>query len=172
MKRSLLVVTLAAFFTLMFGAQVALADSPHFIGSVTYTATTTELTASGKAAGLGNSPLTAQLSATSIVVYFHCVNHGNNFAPGHPATQSPAVGPAEPITPHNGQITFHPTLPAFVPSVTGNCPNKNWKVVVDEADYFGVTLTIKDAAGVVLLQDGPNDFTSCADGFGACIFTG
>jgi hypothetical protein len=170
--RRALITFMAATFALTLGAQAALADSPHFVNGPNYTATTTELTASGKAAGLGNSPLSAQLTADSIVVYFHCVNHGNNFAPGHPATQSPAAGPTQPITPRNGQITFSPTLPAFVPSVSGNCPNKNWKVIVDEVDYLGVLLTIKDANGDVLLSDGPNDFTSCAAGFGACVFTG
>jgi hypothetical protein len=67
---------------------------------------------------------------------------------------------------------FSPTLPAFVPTASGTCPNKNCKVIVDEVDYLGVVLSISDANGNVLLSDGPNDFTLCAAGFGACVFTG
>jgi hypothetical protein len=170
LKRSFLVV-LAALFALTLGAQAALADSPHFVKGPTYTATTTELTATGKAAGLGNSPTQAQLTADSITVYSHCVNKGGNFAPGHPATQSPATGPVQNITPRNGQITFSPTLPAPSLSPAATCPNGNWTVIVDEVDYLGVILSISQGS-VVLLSDGPNDFTSCAAGFGECVFTG
>jgi hypothetical protein len=61
---------------------------------------------------------------------------GNNFAPGHPAVESPAAGPSQPITPHNGQITFSPTLPAFVPTCGApkrrHAPRRAPVVLVDE----------------------------------------
>jgi hypothetical protein len=171
MKRSVLVVALGAFFALTLSAQAAFADSPHFVNGPTYTATTTELTATGKAAGLGNSPTQAQLTAQAVNVYSHCVNKGGNFAPGHPATQSPAAGVPQDIAPRNGQITFSPTLPAPSLSVAATCPNGNWRIIVDEVDYLGVVLTISQGT-TVLLSDGPNDFTSCAAGIGQCVFTG
>src|SRR5881396_2272438 len=112
MKKYSVLITLIAGLTVLGTATAAFADSPHFVSGPTYTATFTGLTATGKAAGLGNSPLTAQLTADAINVYSHCVNNGGNFAPGHPATVSPAAGPSQPISPHNGAITFSPTLPA------------------------------------------------------------
>lgn len=160
-----------ALFMLVMGATSAFASSPHFVKGPTYTATTTELTATGQAAGLANAPTAAFLTATSVNVYFHCTNHGNNFAPGHPASQSPATGPTENITPRNGTIKFDVTLPAPVPSPASVCPNKNWNVVIDETDYLGVVLHIQQN-GLDILSDGPHDFTSCAAGIGACVFTG
>jgi hypothetical protein len=49
-------------------------------------------------------------------VSYHCVNKGDNFAPGHPATSTNVVGPSQDISPHNGQITFNVSLRAPVPS--------------------------------------------------------
>ena len=170
MKRFLFV-AFSALFALTLGASVALADSPHFVKGPFYTPTTTALTATGKAAGMGNSTTDAFLTADSVNVYFHCVNHGNNFAPGHPASQSPAQGPTQELTPRNGQITFSVSLPAPTVSAADECPNQNWKVIIDEVDYLGVVLHFQQN-GVDILTDGPHDFTTCADGIGQCVFTG
>lgn len=156
MKRlTVAIVVLAALAT---SATVAFADSPHFVQGPNYTATTSALTASGKAAGLGQSATQAFLTAASIDVSFHCVNKGNNFAPGHPATSSGVTGPTQDIAPRNGQITFSPSLPAPVPS-TSECPNRNWRVIVDSVFYNDVVLHIQQN-GVDILTDGPNDFTA------------
>lgn len=171
-RRMVFILTLPVVLVLfVMGATSAFASSPHFVKGPTYTATTAELTATGQAAGLANAPTAAFLTATSITTFFHCVNHGTNFAPGHPASEAPAQGPTEIIAPHNGTIKFDVTLPAPVPKAVDVCPNKNWTVVVDESDYFGVVLHIQQN-GVDILSDGPHDFTSCAAGFGNCTFTG
>jgi hypothetical protein len=138
-------------------AAVALADNPQFNRGPNYSATTTALTASGKATGLGNSPTQAFLTADEIDVTFQCQNHGQNFAPGHPATSTGVTGPVEDIAPHNGQITFSVSLPAPVPSAADFCPNKNWTVVISHVDYLGVVLHIQQN-GTDILTDGPNDF--------------
>ncbi|MBO0773092.1 MAG: hypothetical protein J2P35_16680 [Actinobacteria bacterium] len=161
----------AALAALVLTAGPASASSPHFAKGPDYTATTTALTATGQAAGLANLPTAAFLTAQTVNVDFHCVNHGNNFAPGHPASFSAVTGPTESISPHNGTIKFDVTLPAPVPSAASVCPNKNWKVIVDEADYLGVVLHIQQN-GADILSDGPHDFTSCAAGVGNCVFTG
>lgn len=157
MKRLFLpLVGLVAVAALAF-APTAVASSPHFVKGPDYTATTSALTATGKAAGLANAPTAAFLTADEIDVAFHCVNKGNNFAPGHPATSTNVTGPTEDIAPHNGQITFNVSLPAPVPSAAQECPNRNWKVVVDSVDYLGVVLHIQQN-GNDILSDGPNDF--------------
>ena len=110
MKRLFLpLVGLVAVAALAF-APTAVASSPHFVKGPDYTATTSALTATGKAAGLANAPTAVFLTVDEIDVAFHCVNKGNNFAPGHPATSTNVTGPTEDIAPHNGQITF--TLPS------------------------------------------------------------
>lgn len=138
-------------------ASAAAADNPQFNKGPTYSATTTALTATGKATGMGNSPTQAFLTADSVSVTFQCQNHGQNFAPGHPATSNAVTGPVEDIAPHNGQITFNVSLPAPVPSAADVCPSKKWTVVVSHVDYLGVVLHIQQN-GVDLLTDGPNDF--------------
>lgn len=168
--RKALITLMAATFALALGVQPALAASPHFVNGPDYTATTTELTATGKAAGMANVTTTAFMTAERVTTFFHCVNKGGNFAPGHPADQSPVTGPTEDIAPRNGQITFSVSLPATVPS-TSECPNGNWRVIVDEVDYIGVVLHFQQD-GVDILTDGPNSFTTCDAGFGQCVFTG
>src|SRR4029450_10941587 len=96
-------------------------------------------TGAGRAAGMPNVPPSAFMTATSVNTYFHCENKGGNFAPGHPASQSPVTGPTQDIAPRNGQIPFSVSLPATVPS-TSECPNGNSKVIVDEVDTSGVSL--------------------------------
>jgi hypothetical protein len=144
-------------------AAVASADNPKFLIGPNYTATTSALTASGKATGLGNSPVSAFLTATSVDVNFQCQNHGQNFAPGHPATSTNVTGPTQLFAPHNGNIVFSVSLPAPVPpSAADVCPSKQWTVVVSSVSYNGVVLHIQSQAnpGIDLLSDGPNDFTA------------
>ena len=138
-------------------ASAALADNPQFNKGPDYVATTTALTASGKATGMGNSPTQAFLTADEISVTFQCRNHGQNFAPGHPATSNNVIGPTEDIAPHNGQITFSVSLPSTTPNAADVCPSKKWTVVVSPVDYLGVVLHIQQN-GTDLLTDGPNDF--------------
>jgi hypothetical protein len=152
-------VAIAASAACMLAAIPAMASSPHFVKGPTYTATTSSLTASGKAAGLANVVTTAFLSAEEVDVYYQCRNHGQNFAPGHPATFTGVVGTTQTIAPHNGQITFSVSLSAPVVNSADACPNANWDVVVSRVDYLGVVLHIQQN-GADILTDGPNDFTA------------
>ncbi len=159
LTRRLGAAVIAAALLVMLTATAAFAQNPHFVKGPDYTATTSALTATGKAAGLGNDPTQAFLTAERIDVFFHCVNKGNNFAPGHPATSTGVTGPVQNITPRNGQITFNVSLPAPQPSAADECPNRNWKVVVDRVDYVNVVLHIQQG-GQDILTDGPNTFTA------------
>jgi hypothetical protein len=156
LTKALLVATVTAGFAF---AATASADNPQFNKGPDYLATTTALTASGKATGMGNSPTQAFLTADSVSVTFQCQNHGQNFAPGHPATSNAVTGPVEDIAPHNGQITFNVSLPAPVPSAADVCPSKKWTVVVFHVDYLGVVLHIQQN-GTDILTDGPYNFST------------
>src|SRR5919202_842913 len=120
--------------------SVALAESPHFIGTPTCTKSSSgALTCSGKAAGLGNGPTDAFLTADSVQATYECVNHGGNVAPGQPIVEQNVTGPTQHITPHNGQITFSPTLsPPATPSAKDTCPNGNWTVRRTSLTYTNV----------------------------------
>lgn len=114
--------------------------------SETYT-----ISASGKATGLGNTPTSAFLTADTVLVEFHCINNGGNFAPGHPASSDDVVGPTKNFQPRNGQITFSGvTLQASTPSAADECPSHTWDVVVDSVTFFGVTLHIQQAGTDIL----------------------
>lgn len=134
-------------------ASVAVASSAHFIGTPSCTkSTTTGLTCSGKAAGLGNEPAFVFLTASSVTATYECVNKGGNVAPGQPTVTQNVTGPTEEITPHNGQITFAATLPVPTPpSAATECPNGNWAVRLTSLTYTDVVLHIQQPMGVEIL---------------------
>jgi hypothetical protein len=134
-------------------SAVAFAESPHFIGTPTCTKSLTSgLTCSGKAAGLGNGPTEAFLTASSISATYDCVNKGGNVAPGQPVVLQNVTGPHQEITPHNGQITFSPNIPPpQTPSSKTECPNGNWSVQITSLTYTGVVLHIQQPPGTDVL---------------------
>lgn len=136
-------------------ATAAQAQSPHFVGTPSCTkSTTTGLTCSGKAAGLGNGPTAAFLTADSVRATYVCQNKGGNVAPGQPVVTQNVTGPTQTITPHNGQITFSPTIPPpSTPSSAAVCPNGNWKVILTSLTYTNVVLHIQQPPGTDVLTD-------------------
>jgi len=134
-------------------SAVAIADSAHFIGTPTCTKSlSTGLTCSGKAAGLGNGPTEAFLTADSVSATYECVNKGGNVAPGQPVVESSVTGPAQTITPHNGEISFSPTIPPPpTPSAASQCPNGNWSVHLTSLTYTNVVLHIQQPPGTDVL---------------------
>jgi hypothetical protein len=135
-------------------AVVAYAESPHFIGtpSCSKNSNTGVLTCSGKAAGLGNGPTAAFLTADSVSATFECVNKGGNVAPGQPVVQNDVTGPTQNITPRNGQITFSPSLnPPPTPSARDACPNGNWSVRRTSLTYTNVVLHLQQPPGTDVL---------------------
>ena len=137
-------------------AAAAQAQSAHFVTAPTCTKSVTSgLTCSGKAAGLGNGPTQAFLTASSVAATYNCQNKGGNIAPGQPVVNQNVTGPTQDITPRNGQITFSPTIPVPAPpSVASECPNGNWTLVLTSLTYSGVTLHIQQPPGTdVLVAD-------------------
>jgi hypothetical protein len=135
-------------------AGTALAANAHFVGDFTITKSLSSgLTVSGKAAGLGNGPVVAFLTAESVSATYECVNRGGNVAPGQPLVLSAVTGPVQNITPRNGQITFSVNLPApATPSSAVTCPNGNWSVRILSLTYFGVVLHVHQLSDMVDLD--------------------
>jgi hypothetical protein len=138
-------------------ATAALAQNanPHFVGTPSCTKSVSSgLTCSGKAAGLGNGPTAAFLTAGSISATYVCQNHGGNVAPGQPVVSQNVTGPSQNITPRNGQITFSPTIPPPTPpSAATECPGANWKVVLTSLTYNDVVLHVQQPPGTDVLTD-------------------
>jgi hypothetical protein len=145
--------TAAVALVLSFMPRPALAESPHFIGTPScQKSLTTGLTCSGKAAGLGNGPTAAFLTATKVIATYRCQNKGGNIAPGQPVVESDVTGPTQTITPHNGQITFSPTIPPPPkPDASTECPNGNWTVVLTSLEFQGVVLHVQQPPGTDVL---------------------
>jgi hypothetical protein len=135
---------------------VALAESPHFIGTPTCSKSlSTGLSCSGKASGLGNGPTAAFLTAASVTATYDCVNKGGNVAPGQPVVTQNVTGPTQTITPHNGQITFSVGIPVPAPpNPASECPNGNWKLKVTSLTYTDVVLHIQQPPGTDVLTFG------------------
>jgi hypothetical protein len=110
------------------------------------------LTCSGKAAGLGNGPTAAFLTAGSVTATFECVNKGGNVAPGQPVALSDVQGPTQNIQPRNGQISFSPSLSLPpTPSSRDTCPNGNWTVRRTSLSYVNVVLHLQQPPGTDVL---------------------
>lgn len=156
MRRILWLITVPAMLlaSILFAATAAQAQSPHFIGTPSCSKSLSSgLTCSGKAAGLGNEPAAAYLTADKVTANYVCKNHGGNVAPGQPVVEQDVTGPTQTITPHNGQITFSPTIPPPTPpSSATECPNGNWSVVLTSLTYTNVVLHIEDPIGTEVLS--------------------
>ncbi|MGW7385186.1 hypothetical protein [Streptomyces sp. NPDC054794] len=147
------VLTLAATTAAM---TTATAQSPHFVGDVTCTKSLTAgLQCSGKAAGLGNSPTDAFLTAASVEAEYVCVNRGGNVAPGQGTEFQNVTGPVQHIQPRNGQITFRNVTipPPETPSPREVCPNGNWSVTLLHLTYNHVVLHIQQDGTDILTRD-------------------
>lgn len=136
-------------------ATAAQAQSAHFVGTPTCSKSlSTGLTCKGKAAGLGNGPTAAFLTADSVSATYACQNKGGNVAPGQPVVEQNVTGPVQKITPHNGQITFSPTIPPPpTPSAANDCPNGNWTVILTSLTYNNVVLHVQQPPGTDVLTD-------------------
>ncbi|MGW5433516.1 hypothetical protein ACWET9_41120 [Streptomyces sp. NPDC004059] len=138
------------------GMGTATAQSPHFIGEVTCTKSlTVGLRCSGKAAGLGNAPTAAFLTASSVEARYVCRNRGGNIAPGQGTETQNVQGPTQTIAPRNGQITFRNVTipPPETPDPTEVCPNRNWTVHLIGLTYHDVTLHIQQDGTDILTRN-------------------
>lgn len=148
MRRLVLLIALVLA-TAVPSAPSAYAQSPHFIGEPECTISSNgTLTCSGRAAGLGNGPTEAFLTASSIEATYECVNRGGNVAPGQPVVEQDVEGTPQQITPRNGQIRFSPSLsPPEAPSAREACPGPNWTVRRTSLTYNDVVLHIQQPPG-------------------------
>ena len=126
-------------------APLAFAASPHFIGTPSIVKNSDlSLTASFKAAGLGNSPTNIFLSSSGGSADLQCINPGGNNPPPKHVDFGPLTGQTVTVTPRNGQVTATPTLPTpDLPGADEICPNPHWQVDILSLTYDNVVLHIQ-----------------------------
>jgi hypothetical protein len=118
-------------------ASAVMAASPHYVQGPTVSASSTSLTISGKAAGLGNASATADASLTgSVDVFSRCYNRGGNKPQADNKQETIAVNQNQTFDVRNGQVTFSFTVS---PLSTLTCPG-NQQVVVESVSW-NLTLT-------------------------------
>jgi hypothetical protein len=109
-----------------------LGASPHYVQGPTVTVSSTSLTVSGKAAGLGNAAATADASLTGTVdVFSRCYNKGGNKPQADNKQETINVSQNQTFDVRNGQVTFSFTV---TPLSTLTCPG-NQVVVIESVSY-------------------------------------
>jgi hypothetical protein len=113
--QSTIVLAVAALvFTVGFGAEVAWADSPHFIDSKTKCAIETDgdLSCSFKEAGLGDAETTYELGATAAATCTCVTNSGSCPNAANKVTSSSELSATGTFSPKNGTVSATLTLSA------------------------------------------------------------
>jgi len=118
----------------------AQAQSGHFVGTPTCTDIGTQLSCSGKVAGLGSTTftITIQSQGTASV---ECENPAGNVAPGQ-SFEFTATGSFSGQTPRNGQFTFRRITTNEPQAPPGSCPNPMWTAAVTDVQFGTATLTL------------------------------
>jgi hypothetical protein len=145
MKR--FVIALAAVIALL-GLTVAPAhaQSGHFIengaGAPVCTDIGTQVSCTGKVAGLGGTTFEITIAADGIASV-ECTNPGGNVAPGQDTAVTVAGSTGPLPTPRNGQFVFGITTdePEPLPP-TPTCPNDMWTADIVDVAFTTATLTL------------------------------
>jgi hypothetical protein len=137
---------------LLMAPMLAAAASPHFIKTPQITKNADlSLTATFKAAGLGNVVSDVFLTSSGGTADLQCINPGGNDPPPKQVDFGPLQGQVVTVQPRNGQITASPTIgPPPLPGADEICPNPNWSVQINSLTYENVVLHIQQG-GVDIL---------------------
>jgi hypothetical protein len=153
----------------IFTIGAALAASPHFIKATGgIDKETGDYVASFKEAGLGNDPITYDLSADTAYL-FQCFTKSNNKPQGAPNAGGPSSENTQTtITPRNGQITADIRLEVTFPPTSASCQGQGLKLCLVSAEYSNVVLTdVTDGISVNLPDAGtaarPGGFIACVE---------
>jgi hypothetical protein len=142
------IAAIAGFVGLAIGAAPAYAQGGHFItgggNAAECTDIGTQLTCTGKVAGLGGTTFTITVSAPG-TASVECENPSGppgNRAPGQD-TEVTAAGSSGPLaTPRNGQFVFSLTTVAPTVPNTPTCPNPQWIAHVVDVTFGDATLSL------------------------------
>jgi hypothetical protein len=143
---ALAVTTLVALVGLAFGASPAHAQSGHFLtgggNAPECTDIGTQVTCTGKVAGLGGTTFQIDIEANGIASVV-CTNPAGNRAPGQDTAVTVEGSTDQLPTPRNGQYVFSVTTddPEPLPP-TPTCPNNQWTAEIVDVSFTTATLTL------------------------------
>jgi hypothetical protein len=139
MRRYLVVGVVSVAALLVFPA-FASAQSGHFVGTQTCSDIGTQVSCSGKVAGLGGTTFTITVTASG-TASVTCTNPAGNVAPGQSFSFT-AAGSSGPFpTPRNGQAPY--TVTTDAPSApAGSCPNPKWTATVTDVTFTTATISL------------------------------
>jgi hypothetical protein len=130
---------------LALGAAPASAQSGHFIaggaGAPSCRDIGTQLTCTGKVAGLGGTTFEIRGTASGIATV-ECENPGGNVAPGQDTAVAVAGSTGPLPTPRNGQYVFSITTDAPTVANYPTCPNPQWTAHVVDVTFGDATLSL------------------------------
>lgn len=123
----------------------ARAQSGHFLtgggNAVTCMDIGTQVSCTGKCAGLGGTTFRIEVDATGLASV-ECTNPGENVAPGQDTTIEGAGETGNLPTPRNGQFRFSvSTIPPIVPDYP-TCPNPQWSADVIDVAFTTATVSL------------------------------
>ena len=145
MKRYLLLLGALAVAALAFPA-VASAQSGHFVtggnNAPICTDIGTQLSCSGKVAGLGGTTFEIRVDATGIA-NVTCANPGKNEDVPGQRKEITASGSSGPLpTPRNGQFVFTGLMTQTPAAPADSCPNPKWTATVVDVEFTSATLSL------------------------------
>ena len=128
---------LAGLLSLLVFSAVAVAASPHFIGTPTATVSSSALTVNFKAAGLGNAAGATFNLTGNVEVFSRCYNRGGNKPQADNKQETIDVNQTQTFPVRNGQTTGSFTVTA---QSTLTCPG-NQVVVIESVDFSDLVLS-------------------------------
>jgi len=139
MRRYLVLGVITAAALLAFPAFAA-AQSGHFVGTQTCSDIGTQVSCSGKVAGLGGTTFTITVTAQG-TASVTCTNPAGNVAPGQSFSFTAAGSSGPFATPRNGQSAYTVTTNAPM-APAGSCPNPQWTATVTDVAFTTATLSL------------------------------
>jgi hypothetical protein len=131
MKRSITIAGMAVFATLLMGSTVALAASPHVVGTPTTTVSGNSLILSASVAGLGNVPSATFSLEGTVDVSSRCYTKSGNKPQAANKQESISVNQTETFDVRNGRTNATFTV---TPLSTLTCPGGQ-HVVIESVTY-------------------------------------
>jgi hypothetical protein len=125
--------------------STAYAQNPHFVGRADCSVDNDgNLDCSGKIAGLGNVAEVDAFLQADVTATFACDNPGPgvHIPPGQPTDSHSVTGDTETLAVRNGQSSFSLSIDAPEPSEGFECPNPNWRIVLQDVTYTNVAVVV------------------------------
>jgi hypothetical protein len=153
--RKIGIIAVLALMVTALAAVPALAQSGHFVGTPTCTDSGTQLSCSGKVAGLGGTTFRIEVVSVGATADVTCTNPAGNVAPGQRFSFNASGSTGNLPTPRNGSYNFSALQTAAPTAPAGSCPNTKWTATVTDVQFTSATLNLYEGTATT-----PSDTTT------------